>query len=56
MSILIILPVMLLLIGQITGIFLLNELILLILGAGVYLLDFLLMKNATAKFVPEKLV
>jgi len=56
MSILIILPIMLLLIGQITGIFLLNELILLILGAGVYLLDYLLMKNATKKFVPEKLI
>ena len=56
MSIFIILPILLLLIGQMTGLFMLDDLILFIVGAGVYLLDYFLMKNATKRFIPEKLV
>ncbi|HSP48456.1 MAG TPA: ABC transporter permease subunit [Clostridiaceae bacterium] len=56
MSALIIVPIIFFLIGQMTGLFMLNELILLIAGAILYLLDYALMKNATKRFVPEKLV
>jgi ABC-type Na+ efflux pump permease subunit len=56
MSALIIVPIIFFLIGQLTGLFMLNELILLVAGAILYLLDYALMKNATKRFVPEKLV
>lgn len=56
MSGLIIVPIIFFLIGQLTGLFMLNELILLVAGAILYLLDYALMKNATKRFVPEKLV
>jgi ABC-type Na+ efflux pump permease subunit len=56
MSVFIILPILLLLFGQITGLFMLDSLILLAVGAGVYILDYFLMKNVTKKFVPEKLI
>lgn len=56
MSGLIIVPIIFFLIGQLTGLFMLNELILLIAGAVLYLVDYVLLKNATKRFVPEKLV
>ena len=56
MSAFIIIPIIFLPIGQMTGLFMLNSSVLLALGAGVYILDYFLMKNATSKFVPEKLV
>jgi len=56
MSAFIIIPILLLLIGQMTGLFLLNNFILLAIGAGVYILDYFLMKNATKSFIPEKLI
>lgn len=56
MSVLIILPVIMLMIGQITGLFLLNSLVLVILGAAVYIIDYILIGNAADKFVPEKLL
>jgi membrane-bound ClpP family serine protease len=56
MSALIILPVILLFIGQTTGLFLLNNWILLGFGAAIYIIDFLIVRSAAAKFVPEKLL
>ena len=56
MSGLIVLPIIFVLIGQLTGLFLLNEAILFGVGAFLYALDYVLMRNATRTFVPEKLV
>lgn len=56
MSGLIVLPIIFVLIGQMTGLFLLNEAILFGVGAFLYVLDYVLMRNATRTFVPEKLV
>ncbi|HEX3043395.1 MAG TPA: ABC transporter permease [Bacillota bacterium] len=56
MSALIILPIIFLLIGQMTGLFMLSEVILLIVGAVIYIVDYFLIKNATKKFTAEKLV
>lgn len=56
MSGLIVLPIIFVLIGQMTGLFLLNEAILFGVGALLYVLDYVLMRNATRTFVPEKLV
>lgn len=56
MSAFIIIPVILLLIGQMTGLFMLSSSILLAVGAGIYILDYFLIKNAAKRFVPEKLV
>jgi len=56
MSALIIVPVLLLLIGQMTGLFVLNEVILVGVGAIVFILDYILMRTAASRFVPEKLI
>lgn len=56
MSALIIIPVILLLLGQMGGLFILNELILVGLGAVIFVIDFYLMKKTSSKFVPEKLL
>jgi ABC-type Na+ efflux pump permease subunit len=56
MSAFIILPVILLLVGQMTGLFILNEAILLVIGAAIYILDYYLIKYAAWRFVPEKLI
>lgn len=56
MSGLIVLPIIFVFIGQMTGLFLLNEAILFGVGALLYVLDYVLMRNATRTFVPEKLV
>ncbi|MFZ5987943.1 MAG: ABC transporter permease subunit [Bacillota bacterium] len=56
MSGLIVVPVLLLLIGQVSGLFMINNLILLGLGAALYVVDYVLIKNAAGKFVPEKLL
>jgi len=56
MSGMIILPIIFFLIGQMTGLFMLNEVILFGAGAFLYALDYFLMRNATKRFVPEKLV
>ncbi|UWG96665.1 ABC transporter permease subunit [Dehalobacter sp. DCM] len=52
----IIIPVILLLVGQMTGLFVLNEAILGGFGAVVFMIDFILMRKAAARFVPEKLI
>jgi len=56
MSIFIILPVILLLIGQISGVFILNEIILAGFGLLIFIVDYLLMRTAASRFVPEKLI
>lgn len=56
MSAFIILPVIFLLMGQLTGIFILNELILGIVGVVLFIIDYFLMKISSSKFVPEKLI
>lgn len=56
MSGFIVLPLIMLLIGQMTGLFLLNNLVMIILGVVLYILDIILLKNAVSKFVPEKLL
>jgi len=56
MSGMIILPIIFFLIGQMTGLFMLNEVILFGAGAFLYTMDYFLMRNATKRFVPEKVV
>jgi len=56
MSGMIILPIIFFLIGQMTGLFMLDEVILFGAGAFLYTMDYFLMRNATKRFVPEKLV
>lgn len=56
MSGFIVVPVVALIIGQTTGLFLLNEVVLLALGAVISIADFFLMKVATRKFTVEKLL
>jgi hypothetical protein len=56
MSGLIIIPVILLLLGQLGGLFILNEMILIGLGAVIFIIDYILMKKSSKGFVPEKLI
>jgi ABC-type Na+ efflux pump permease subunit len=56
MSGLIVLPVLFLLVGQIGGLFVLNEIMLFAIGLVVFVLDFILMHTAASRFVPEKLI
>jgi ABC-type Na+ efflux pump permease subunit len=53
---LLVLPVLLVLVGQMTGLFILNDLTILIAGAVLLILDYLLIKRISSKFVPEKLI
>lgn len=53
---LIVLPIILLIVGQITGVFLLTNTILLILGAIIYIIDYILFDKITKSFIYEKLV
>lgn len=52
----IVLPVVLLFIGQFTGLFQLNALILLVISVCVFIADFILMIVASRSFTPEKLL
>lgn len=52
----IILPVIVLTIGQATGLFALSTLILVILGLVIFLLNYILLTAAANSFVPEKLI
>ncbi|ODM27860.1 ABC transporter permease subunit [Acetivibrio mesophilus] len=56
MSGFIVVPVILLFVGQVSGLFMLNTLILLAAGAVLYVADYILIKVASGKFMPEKLV
>jgi ABC-type Na+ efflux pump permease subunit len=53
---LLVLPVLLVLVGQMTGVFILNNFIILIIGAVLLILDYMLIKRISSKFIPEKLI
>lgn len=52
----IIIPILLLLVGQMSGMFVLNEVVLGGIGTVVFIVDYILMRTAAARFVPEKLL
>jgi len=51
-----ILPVILLLVGQITGVIMLNNFIMVTAGAVLLILDYILIKRISSRFIPEKLI
>jgi ABC-type Na+ efflux pump permease subunit len=53
---LLVLPVILVLIGQMTGVLLISNLVMFIVGGVLLILDYILIKRISSKFVPEKLV
>jgi ABC-type Na+ efflux pump permease subunit len=53
---LLVLPVVLVLVGQMTGVLILNNFIMLIAGAVLLILDYILIKRISSKFIPEKLI
>lgn len=53
---LLVLPVILILVGQMTGVLMLSNLVMLIAGVVLLILDVLLIKRISSKFVPEKLI
>lgn len=56
MSAFIIIPVIFLFIGQMTGLFILNELVLAAVGMVLFIIDYFLMKKSSSRFISEKLV
>lgn len=52
----IILPLLFLIIGQLSGIFILNSLLLFIIGLLIFITDFFLLKLSVKNFIPEKLI
>lgn len=56
MSGFIVVPIVLLFVGQVTGLIMLNTLIFLAAGAVLYAADYILIKTAAGKFVTEKLL
>jgi len=53
---LLVLPIVLLLVGQMTGVLMLNNFIMVIAGAVLLILDYILIKRISSKFIPEKLI
>lgn len=53
---LLVLPVVLLIVGQLTGLFLLNSMIIIALGAVLLIIDYILINKIAGKFVAEKLI
>lgn len=53
---LLVLPVILILVGQMTGVLMLNNLVMFIAGGVLLVLDYILIKRISSKFVPEKLI
>ncbi|WP_446899810.1 ABC transporter permease subunit [Clostridium sp. LBM24168] len=51
-----IIPVILLLVGQMTGVLLLNNLVMFIGGGVLLILDYMLIKRISSRFIPEKLI
>ncbi len=51
-----VLPVILLLVGQMTGVIMLNNLIMFTAGAVLLIIDYILIKRISSKFIPEKLI
>lgn len=53
---LLVIPVVLVLVGQMTGVLLLSNLVMLIAGGALLILDYILIKRISSKFIPEKLI
>ncbi|NEZ47307.1 ABC transporter permease [Clostridium niameyense] len=53
---LLIIPVLLVLVGQMAGVLLLSNIIIFIVGAVLFILDYIFIKRISSKFVPEKLI
>jgi ABC-type Na+ efflux pump permease subunit len=51
-----VLPVVLVIVGQMTGILLLSNLVMFIAGAVLLILDYILIKSISSRFIPEKLI
>ncbi|MBZ9607355.1 ABC transporter permease subunit [Clostridium estertheticum] len=51
-----VLPVIILLVGQMTGVIMLNNLIMFTAGAVLLIIDYILIKRISSKFIPEKLI
>jgi hypothetical protein len=53
---LLVLPVVLVLVGQMTGVLILSNFIMFITGTVLLILDYILIKGISSKFIPEKLI
>lgn len=53
---LLVIPVILVLVAQMTGVFLLSNLVMFIGGGVLLILDYILIKRISSKFIPEKLI
>jgi ABC-type Na+ efflux pump permease subunit len=53
---LLVLPVVLILVGQMTGVLLISTLAMVIAGLVLLILDYILIKRISSKFIPEKLI
>jgi ABC-type multidrug transport system permease subunit len=53
---LLVLPVILVLIGQMTGVLLISNFVMFIAGGVILILDYMLIKRISSKFIPEKLI
>jgi len=53
---LLVLPVILILVGQMTGVLMLSNLVMFIAGLVLLILDYILIKRISSKFIPEKLI
>ena len=51
-----VLPVVLLLVGQMTGVIMINNFIMVTAGAVILIIDYILIKRISSKFIPEKLI
>lgn len=53
---LLVLPIILILVGQMTGVLLISSLAMLIAGGVLLIIDYILVKRISSKFVPERLI
>jgi ABC-type Na+ efflux pump permease subunit len=51
-----VLPIVLILIGQMTGVIMLNNIIMVTAGAVLLIIDYILIKRISSKFIPERLI
>lgn len=53
---LLVLPIILILVGQMTGVLMLSNLVMFIAGIVLLILDYIFIKRISTKFIPEKLI
>ncbi|MDS0525405.1 ABC transporter permease subunit [Clostridium sp. SHJSY1] len=53
---LLVIPVALILVGQVTGVLLLSNFVMFMGGIGLFFIDYILIKKFSSKFIPEKLI